>query len=88
MAEETVRERRRRYRQAWKKRDPEGWKRYRREMKRRMRERRRDPNRLRHGEWAAMSPDERREHSRRKRLQAKYSLTQEQFDAMVVEQPN
>ena len=67
-------------------RDPEGWKRYRREMKRRQRERRRDPNRLRPGELAAMTPDERREHGRRARLRAKYRLTHGQYDAMVLAQ--
>lgn len=87
---ETPQERRRRYKKARKERDPEGWKKYRREMKRRMRERRRDPNRLRKGEKARMSPEERREHeravNRRSRLRKEYGLTHGEYDAMVARQ--
>ena len=86
VAEETLAERQRRYRRERKVRDPEGWKRYRREMKRRMRERRRDPSRTRKGAVLAMTAAERREHYRLMRIRATYKLTTEQYRAMVERQ--
>ena len=83
---ETVSERRKRYRLERRARDPEGYRAMRKAQKQRYRDRRRKPGRLKRGELAAMSNEERRAYLNSKRIQYKYSLTKAERSALLAAQ--